>query len=232
MSDFPRATCQFLADLRDTNTRTWFDANRDRYEREWFGPAQKFVEAMASPMSGLSPPHKAVPKVNGSIRRLHRDIRFSKDKTPFDPRLHMVFWTGGHPSRSPAIHIVLHPDHTGFGAGQFAFGKHELERYRQCVSQNAGKADELLSILNQLEACGCALTDETLKKVPPGTDVAPHQETLLKRKGLVAKTHGSRHPPDRLCDRSFMQQFLESAASLNNWLCGAVGGDESKGRGN
>lgn len=221
-SEFPQITSDFLKDLEANNNREWFVDNRGRYEKSWLQPATQFVSALSEAMSKLDPPHIAEPKINGSIRRLHRDTRFSKDKTPFDPKLHLVFWTGDHPNRSPAIHLVLHPDRCGLGAGQFALTKDELERYRFVVSQNSEAVVELFSILKDLNKSGCVLAEESLKSVPRGFDVSEPHETLLKRKGLVAKTTDAGLPPETLCNTARMGAFLQAAARLNSWLVSHV----------
>ncbi|MEL6818530.1 MAG: DUF2461 domain-containing protein [Pseudomonadota bacterium] len=218
MLDFPQRTCAFLQDLKDNNDRNWFQANKNRYEDEWLDPATAFVSAISAQMGTLAPPHKAVPKVNGSIRRLHRDTRFSKDKTPFDPKLHLVFWTGEHPNRSPAIHLVLHPDRLGFGAGLFAMVSEELDRFRACLASNDSRATKLTEVLNLLHDQGCALTAETLKRIPQGIAVSPNLETLVKRKGLVARTPDTMLAPETICDQQRMGRFFDAAAQLNHWL--------------
>ena len=194
MAAFPDTACSFLADLSANNDRAWFEANRNRYEAEWLQPAIDFVNAQAGGMAALSPPHRAEARVNGTIRRLHRDTRFSKDKTPFDPRLHLIFWTGAHPNRSPAVHIVLHADRLGMGAGQFAMTAAELESYRSAISENADAREALAGICDDLEALGHALTPETLKRVPRGFEPEGRFETFLKRKGLVVTSSDTRSP--------------------------------------
>lgn len=222
MNGFPGRTCAFLADLAQNNDRAWFDAHKARYQTEWLEPAVAFVSAVSDHMAALTPPHKAEARVNGSIRRLHRDTRFSEDKTPYDPKLHLVFWTGDHPNRSPAIHIVLHPDRLGLGAGHFAMSTPELERYRDVVANSAQARQELADLLEQLRLHDCTLTAETLKRVPKGLVVPPEHETLLKRKGLVARTHETMFAPEHICDTARMRTFFDAAAALNQWLCKTV----------
>ncbi|MEO0495901.1 MAG: TIGR02453 family protein [Pseudomonadota bacterium] len=218
MADFPIQTCRFLTDLKANNTKDWFAANKDRYEKEWLQPAKDYVAALAAPMAALSPIHRAEPKVNGSVKRLHRDLRFSKDKTPFDPKLHMVFWTGRHPNKSPAIHIVLHPDGVGLGAGQFAFDAAELSRFRATLNQSQRARAELKDAIQALDGFGCGLTEATLKKPPAGTDLPEADLPLILRKGLVVKTMHQKHPIDAICDQSYMASFFKAAAGLNQWL--------------
>ena len=146
MKSFPERTCAYLEDLKCNNERAWFAAQKARYQCDWIEPAVEFVSALSDYMAGLTPPHSAEARVNGSVRRLNRDTRFSKDKTPYDPKLHLIFWTGDHPNRSPAIHIVLHPDRLGLGAGHFAMATPELERYRDVVANDAQARQALMAL--------------------------------------------------------------------------------------
>lgn len=216
---FPESTCAFLSDLAQNNDRDWFEANKERYKTDWLNPATRFVSALSSHMSGLKPPHKAEARINGSIRRLNRDTRFGRDKTPYDPKLHLVFWTGDHPNRSPAIHIVLHADRLGLGAGQFSMTATELDCYRRTLTANATARGELVDVLSRLGDSDCTLTEETLKRVPKGFDVPTEDETLLKRKSLVARTSATPWHPATLCDDAKLMAFCGLAAELNNWLC-------------
>ena len=75
----------FLNDLSKSNQRDWFQANKSRYETELLEPSLAFIEAMAAPLEKISPHFRAVPKkVGGSLMRIYRDVRFAKDKRPYD----------------------------------------------------------------------------------------------------------------------------------------------------
>ncbi len=150
---FSDETFAFLRDLQANNTKEWFDANRDRYEAIWKGEAQDLIAALSGPMSRLDPPLKAVPRLNGSLRRINRDVRFSKDKSPYSPRLHLIFWTGEHPNKSPGMHLVLHPDGIGYGAGAWGYEPAALKRLRKRISDPKDRA-VLLKAIAAAQAVG------------------------------------------------------------------------------
>lgn len=213
----PATVCYFLRDLQANNKRDWFEANRKRYESEWLVPAKAYVEGMAGFMQTLDPPHKGEAKVNGSIRRINRDVRFSKDKTPYDPRLHLVFWTGDHPNRSPGIHVVLHPDRLGLGAGHWAMNPEELTRYRKAVCEPSS-GQKLMEITGACAQSGFPLGEETLKRVPSGFEVGEDRASLLKRKSLVVRTGETVIDPEMICDRVHMREALTQLSAVNHWL--------------
>src|SRR3972149_2230251 len=81
---FTPALFRFLRELKANNTREWFAANKDRYETEVRGPALDFVADMAPRLGRISPHFAPDPRPSGgSLFRIHRDTRFSKDKSPY-----------------------------------------------------------------------------------------------------------------------------------------------------
>ena len=87
---FSAETLHFLTDLRSNNSRDWFQANRARYDAHVAGAAQGFGDALAAELQRL-----AGRPVTPKLFRLHRDLRFSKDKTPYNAHVHMSFSAGG-----------------------------------------------------------------------------------------------------------------------------------------
>lgn len=182
-----RELAGFLNELSANNTKDWFDAHRALYQSAWVEPALGFIAAMAGPLGKLDPPLSAVPKVNGSLRRINRDVRFSKDKRPYSTQLHLVFWAGAHPNKAPGFHLVVSPDHWGFGAGHWAFEPAQLDAYRKAVTSKDG-AKSLAAALAKAEAIGCIADEPQLARVPKGFEAEEPVATMLRRKGVVVKS--------------------------------------------
>ncbi len=190
---FPPDCTAFLSDLAANNDRDWYQANKKRFESACLKPALGLIASLDEPLSRLNPPLAAIPKMNGSLRRLHRDIRFSRDKRPFAPRLHMIFWAGSHPMRAPAVHIVIAHDHFGVGAGHWAFQPPALARYRAALDDP--KALKLLtSALARAEKHGCGLDPPALKRLPRGVAEDHPAAAFFRHKGLVVKSGETSHP--------------------------------------
>ena len=84
MGYFNRKLFIFLKDLAENNNREWFKANKDRYDEDVKEPALAFVQAFSAKLEKLSPHFRADPRANGgSLFRIYRDTRFSKDKSPY-----------------------------------------------------------------------------------------------------------------------------------------------------
>lgn len=223
---FSKELVSFLKDLAANNDKGWFAANRATYDQAYVASALDFVEALAPHMAKLSPPLQAVPKLNGSLRRIHRDVRFSKDKRPYSTRLHLVFWTGDHPNRAPAMHFVVTDEHLGFGSGQWGFGPDALKRYRNAAADQK-KASALQDAIDK--ACGGGmyeLSAPALARVPRGFDAdAPHAE-LLRHKGIVVKGGTDGHPAE-LFSPDIIDWTLDQirlTMPLHRWLVENVNG--------
>ena len=225
-SGFSKELVVFLQGLAANNSKDWFAASRSLYDETYVASALAFIEAIASDVSRLSPSLQAVPKLNKSLRRINRDVRFARDKRPYNTRLHMIFWTGDHPSRSPAMHVVVAHDHFGFGSGQWGFGPDMLKAYRKAVSDPA-RAKALQKAIDGV--CGggeYTLDPPALARVPKGFDPgAPHAE-LLRHKGVVLKGRIEPHPdwlftPD--VTRRIMEQ-INRMMPLHRWLVDHVNG--------
>jgi hypothetical protein len=118
---FPTETLAFLADLRAYNTKPWFDAHRHRYEAAYLEPAKAFVETIAPALEDLVPGIATEPRVNGSIFRIKRDTRFSKDKTPYKDHLDFWFWAGDRRTALSGLFLRIAPDAVIVGAGAHGF---------------------------------------------------------------------------------------------------------------
>ncbi|MEM1303252.1 MAG: DUF2461 domain-containing protein [Planctomycetota bacterium] len=116
---FPIGLLHFLDELSKNNNKRWFDKNKERYEREVRGPALDFIAAMQKPLAGVSPHLVAVPKkVGGSLMRPYRDIRFSKDKTPYKTNVGMQFrHEAGKDIHAPGLYLHIDTSEVFLGAG-------------------------------------------------------------------------------------------------------------------
>lgn len=127
----PRESLTFLQGLAAHNERDWFEAHRADYENHWLQASLDLIAALAPYCEAMEPRLLAVPKLNQSLRRIHRDTRFSKDKTPYQPWLHVILSTGPAFNKAPGMHLVLTPEGLGYGAGQYGMDPAALD---ECAS--------------------------------------------------------------------------------------------------
>ena len=129
---FPDSTLKFLQDLRKNNDKAWFNEHRTDYEAAFKRPAQDFCAAMEERLTELA----GMP-LNSKVYRVNRDLRFSKDKTPYNTHLHISFRPGTGVSSAPSFAFGLDPKMLTVGAGTFGFEK-QLDSYRENMSGDAG----------------------------------------------------------------------------------------------
>jgi uncharacterized protein (TIGR02453 family) len=223
-SGFPKQTVRFLAELSRNNDKGWFDAHREDYERYFVQTARDFVEALGPRLTKLDPEIQAIAKVNGSIMRINRDIRFSKDKTPYKDHLDLWFWSGDKRGwDGSGFFFRLTPTRLILGAGTHVFAPPALARYRMDVL-DPKRGAALAKVILGLETKGYTLGGETYKKTPRGV-VADHPRAgLLKHGGLYA-TWEDKHPKELGSGRfvDFAAAHFGRMAPVHFWL-GAIGG--------
>jgi uncharacterized protein (TIGR02453 family) len=174
----------FLRDLRQNNTRAWFQAHYDDYQHTLVEPARDFVVAMGHALKDLGTDIHAEPKVRGSIFAINRDIRFSPDKTPYKTYLDLWFWQGDGPSRErPGYFLRLEPERLTLGAGMHNFSEPALAAYRAAL-MDAHQAHGLSLAIDALGPHD-EVGGKTLKRVSQG--IVGDAE-LLKHTGLHAST--------------------------------------------
>ena len=109
----------FLRDLEENNDRTWFKANQDLFEENIREPALEFINDFAGPLQNISPHFSADSrKSGGSLFRIQRDTRFSKDKTPYKTNTGMHFrHASAKDSHAPGFYLHLEPSGCFMGVG-------------------------------------------------------------------------------------------------------------------
>jgi uncharacterized protein (TIGR02453 family) len=206
----------FLAELGRNNDRDWFHAHREEYEGLLLEPARDFVEALGAE---LGPHFNADPRVGGSIMRIARDTRFSRDKRPYKDHLDLWFWHGAGPSRErPGLWFRLAPTQLILGAGMHRFERGVLDRYRDAVV-DPERGRRLVEAVAAAEKAGAEVGGRRYKRVPAGYDAAPDRVDFLRHDGLYAglelpvprEAHTPRFP-------SFCAERYRTMRPIVGWL--------------
>ena len=135
-SGFPKKGLQFLEDLRNNNNREWFKARKQDYEKYILVPAKAFVVSLGELLKTLSNDLEYDTRTSGqgSIMRIYRDIRFSKDKTPYNTRLRIRFWEGSKKKgENPGFFFGMDANEAHLYGGLHMFPKPVLASYRDAV---------------------------------------------------------------------------------------------------
>lgn len=179
MSGFSAESVAFLAALRDRNDREWFEANRDVYDRAVRDAARDFAAALEVELAAA-----LGQACESRIFRINRDLRFSRDKTPYHTHVHMSFWPSAAGASGPVWMLGLEPGKLTVGAGTMRFAPAQLQRWRDSVSGPAGA--DLSQRLDRLAtAAGARLSEAALVRVPAPYPNDHVRADLLRRKGIV-----------------------------------------------
>ena len=208
----PPASVRYLAALAAHNDRDWFEAHRADYAAHWLGAGLDLVAALSAPCAALSPPLMAVPRLNASLRRINRDVRFSKDKRPYQPRLHLILSTGPDFNKVPGVHLVIDADGIGYGAGFYGFAPEGLEHYRRAMVDPA-RRQAFEATLAMAAKVGAVLDAPELTRVPKGFAATPW-DGLIRRKSVIVRTPNRVAHPDWLFGGEVVPRLMEIFKAL------------------
>ena len=185
-SHFRPELFQFLLELQANNDRDWFADNKARYERDVKEPLLSFIADFEPHLHSISEHFVADTRANGgSMFRIYRDIRFSKDKTPYKTHGAVHFrHEAGKSAHAPGFYLHLGPDDIFAGVGIWRPDSAAVSRIRERIVADTP------AWRDALEAPGFAgefaLGGDSLKRPPRGFD--PDHPTIedLKRKDHIA----------------------------------------------
>ena len=181
---------QFLEDLRENNNREWFQERKSVYTERVFGPAQDFVIALGERLRSVSEgiQYGTDASGRGSIFRIYRDIRFSKDKTPYNTNVRLLFWEGSRKKmENPGFFLRIEPEGCQVYAGHYRFAKPFLEAYREAVIDDELGPGLERALQEVTEAGDYEIGGERYRRVPRGYDAEHERVELLLHKGMYAE---------------------------------------------
>jgi len=129
---------RFLEELEQNNEREWFEDNKDRYEEHVREPARAFVRAMGPRLLAISPHYVASDKkVGGSLMRVHRDVRFGKDKSPYKTNVGIQFrHDAGKDVHAPGLYLHIAPSERFIGVGTWKPDPPSLQAIREAIDRD------------------------------------------------------------------------------------------------
>ena len=232
---FTPATFKFLRALARNNRREWFHAHKTDYETHVRSPCLRLIDDLADPLRKISPEFVASSrKVGGSLFRIHRDTRFSGDKSPYKTHVGMNFYhqvtkatargIGGTASLgrldAPSFYLHVEPGESFVGGGLWHPESATLKRIRDYLVDNPRTWKALTN--DKTFRKFFELTGETLTRPPRGYNLAHELIADLKRKDFVAAASLSDEDllrPDLL---KVLVQRCGIMKPMIEYLCGAL----------
>ncbi|MGP8134676.1 MAG: DUF2461 domain-containing protein, partial [Thermoplasmata archaeon] len=217
---FTKETLRFLGELARNNDRDWFEANKPRYEDHVRAPSAAFVRAVGERLGTISRHLVADDRaVGGSIMRIYRDVRFSKDKSPYRTAVGIHFMHEGIATRDdnlPGFFFRLSPGESWVYAGIWHPESVRLRKIREAIAARSASWGSLRAAIPPIEG-------ESLKRPPPGFDPDHRFIEDLKRKDF---TSGFELKDTEVTGPRFPDLFIARCRTLdplNRFLAKAVG---------
>ncbi|PIW46784.1 MAG: TIGR02453 family protein [Zetaproteobacteria bacterium CG12_big_fil_rev_8_21_14_0_65_54_13] len=219
---FTPATMAYLETLAANNNRDWFQEHKHRYEQDVREPALAFIEAVGARLPAIAPHFTAdARKMGGSLMRVYRDSRFSKDKTPYKTNIGIQFrHEAGKDVHAPGYYLHVSPTECFIGAGIWHPPADALLKIRQFIVDEpelwlAARDDASFSRWFYLDG-------DSLKTAPRGFDKAHPLIEDIRRKDFI----GISDIPAALIEQADLADiacdYFTAAAPMMQFLCRAL----------
>lgn len=221
MSYFTPEYLKFFRGLAKNNSKTWFEANRERYENEVKKPFAAFVEQMIARIHAEDAEVRISAKE--AIFRINRDIRFSKDKTPYKTHMAALISPAGRADHeTPGFYLQFGADMVMLAGGVYTPANESVYRIRRAIVNHPKEFQALLQD-KEFKKKYVTLQGEANKVLPGEFKEAALQQPLLANKQfyyateLEAETILKKNLPD------FLMQYCRAGRGMNAFLKRALG---------
>ena len=219
---FDKETIAFLAELKNNNNRDWFNENKSRYEEKVLDLALRFIQSMQEPLAVIAPHFTAIPKrMGGSLMRVYRDTRFSKNKTPYKTNVGIQFrHEQARDVHAPGYYVHIDPDQVFLGAGMWRPASGPLNDIRRRIADNPAEWKRVRD--DKTFNRHFRLGGEMLVRPPRGFDKEHAHIADIRRKDFIAVKYMTL---DDALNPRFQQKVetsFKAAATYMGFLCKAV----------
>ena len=226
MSDFkgfPKAFFQFFRELKANNDRAWFEANKSRFREAVQAPMSDFIAAMAPHLARVSKQFIADPRPHGgSMFRIHRDVRFAKDKRPYKEHGACQFRHRlGRDVHAPGFYVHLGPDDIYVGAGLWMPDPDALLKVRSAIAGKPAAWRKIVADKRFVKTFG-VIEGEQLQRPPRGFDPLHPFIADIRRKSFVVGRDATERAARSAHFAAETGESFAAAAPLMRFLCSAL----------
>jgi uncharacterized protein (TIGR02453 family) len=196
---------RFLTQLKRNNRRPWFLKNKETYEQQIKAPMIQLVQALNRELQSFAPEMVTEPK--RAIYRIYRDIRFSKDKSPYKTHVSALFAPRGFEKHACAgFYFHFSPEEMLVAGGVYMPGPKELLAIRGYIAENSEALRRMIATRQFKQLFG-QLEGEALSRVPKGfASDHPAADLLRYKQFLVSRTH----PPTVIQGRELLPTLVQA----------------------
>lgn len=219
---FTPESIAFLGELKKNNNREWFNANKSRYEVQVLDVALNFIQSMHDPLAEIAPHFTAIPKrMGGSLMRVYRDTRFSKDKTPYKTNIGIQFrHEQARDVHAPGYYLHIDPDQVFLGAGMWRPASDALRGIRERISDKPEEWERVCD--DKTFSRHFSLGGESLSRPPRGFAKDHAMIDDIKRKDFIAVKNMSHEDALEPRFQQKVETAFRAATPYMQFLCKAV----------
>lgn len=204
MAYFQKDFIDFFKELAGNNNKQWFDANRKRYEKSVKDPFKAFVEEMIVRLKKEDP--RIDMSAQQAIFRINRDIRFSKDKTPYKAQSSAMISVGGKKDHStPGLYFQFDPEHVRIYSGCYELEKDALQGIREAIKSKGAEFKKLMNAKKFKDTFGEIHGDKN-KILPKDLQAAAEKQPLIYNKSFY---YYHKLPPKTVLDPNLPKILVE-----------------------
>ena len=219
MAWFTADAIEFFRELELNNNKEWFTANKERYQRSVQRPMEAFAAAMISRVKQIDPSIATDPKK--ACFRIYRDIRFSKDKTPYKTNAGMWVSSGiAHQDAKPGLYFHIDPRIMGIASGLYSLEPPQIHAVRAHLAANLERFEELLKNPRFVAAFG-TVRGEANKIAPAEFKAAAAKQPLILNKQFYYWSEFEAEEALREDLAELLMDRLEAARPMNEFLMSA-----------
>ena len=220
MKYFEQDFLDFFNELKENNHKEWFHANKKRYEKQVKNAFSSSVSAIIEEIQE----HDSELNIDAKdcILRINRDIRFAKDKTPYNLHVTAFISSGGRKDKSvPGIFVRFSPEMVGIMGGCFGPSKEQLQGIRSTISQDPASFRKIIEEKKFKAAFG-DIKGDAIKRIPKDLKAAFEQEPLIANKQFycMAQRESELLLSDKLI--SELMKYWHTMRPFNDYLSEAI----------
>ena len=205
MKYFSKDYVQFFKDLSKNNHKEWFHANKKRYEESVKYPFTSFITALIHELQKKEPEIQVEAK--DCLARINRDIRFAKDKTPYNTHMTAFISPKGKKDKSiPGLFLRFAPDMLGIMGGCYAPDKEQLAKIRAAIIKDPKSLHKLIQRKTFKETFK-ELHGDKMKRIPKDLQEAAGKEPLILYKQFY---YMAELKPTLLHSNDLMKEVLQT----------------------
>lgn len=212
----------FFTELEQNNHKEWFDENRKRYEKHVKNPVKELATVFINELLGEEAFLKNI-QPKDCLFRINRDIRFSKDKTPYKTHIGMVFSKyGKKDAEHPSMYLEISAKHVRLYSGSYSISKDGLKNIREKIYENPQAFLALVEDKDFVKHFGKVLGERNKRIPKPWNELEESCPYIFNKNFYYFKEY----PAKVILQKDFISTILQDyqfAEPMNSFLLDAIG---------